>query len=251
VTPAPLDHTDLLTAITTETARLSAALGVAGLDAPVPTVPGWHTARLARHVGDAQRWAEAVVRTRATEFVAVTGLDDRTPPDDADGVAQWLVSGAQRLVAALTDAGPDTQVWSWAEQPSSGFWARWAVHETLLRRVDAELAAGLPVVVDPALAVDGVGHWLDVLALTDDGAHPLRGTGETVHLHATDHDGEWTLTRTPDGLRWEPGHARGDAALRAPAADLLRVLTRRRTLGGLDVLGDRAVLDDLLADTDF
>ena len=249
--PAHLDHAELLATITAETARLSGALAAAGLDAAVPTAPGWNTARLARHVGDAHRWAEAVVRTRATEFVAVTSLDDRTPPDDHDGVARWLASGAQRLVAALDEAGPDTEVWSWAQQPSSGFWARWAVHETLLRRVDVELAAGLAVTVDPGPAVDGVGHWLDVLALTDDGAHPLRGDGETVHLHATDGHGEWTLTRTPDGLRWAEGHARGDAALRAAAADLLLVLTGRRPVDGLDVRGDRAVLDALLADTEF
>lgn len=248
---APLRHTERLAAITTETDRLSAAVARAGLDAAVPTAPGWPAARLARHVGDAHRWAEAVVRTRASEYVAITALDDRTPPDDADGVGQWLAAGAQRLVDVLAEAGPDTEVWSWAGQPSSGFWARWAVHETLLRRVDAELAAGVAVGVDPGLAVDGVGHWLDVLALSDDGAHPLRGRGETVHLHATDHDGEWTLTRAADGLHWAPGHARGDAALRAPAADLLRVLTRRRDLDGLEVFGDRAVLDALLADTDF
>lgn len=244
-------HAHRLTAITAETDRLAHALGTAGLEAAVPTTPGWHTARLARHVGDAHRWAEAVVRTRSSEFVAITSLDDRTPPEDVTGVAQWLTAGAQRLVAVLDEAGPDTEVWSWAEQPSSGFWARWALHETLLRRVDAELAAGLDVAVDPALAVDGVGHWLDVLALTDDGTHPLRGGGETVHLHATDHDGEWTLTRTPGGLVWANGHAKGDAALRAPAQDLLLVLTRRRGLEGLEVFGDRAVLEELLADTDF
>lgn len=246
-----MQHAQRSAAITAETDRLAAALARTGLEAPVPTAPGWHAARLARHVGDAQRWAEAVVRTRATDFVAVTSLDDRTPPDDADGVALWLAAGAQRLVDTLAEAGPDAEVWSWAEQPSSGFWARWALHETLLRRVDAELAAGVEVELDPAVAVDGVGHWLDVLSQTDDGAHPLRGHGETVHLHATDHDGEWTLTRTPDGLRWEPGHAKGDAALRATAGELLLVLTRRRSLDGLAVFGDRAVLDALLADTDF
>lgn len=244
-------HALQLAAIMAETGRLADALDTAGLDAAVPTTPGWHTARLARHVGDAHRWAEAVVRTRSSEFVAITSLDDRTPPEDVTGVAQWLTAGAQRLVAALDEAGPDTEVWSWAQQPSSGFWARWALHETLLRRVDAELAAGLAVTVDPALALDGVGHWLDVLALTDDGTHPLRGDGETVHLHATDRDGEWTLTRTPGGLAWASGHAKGDAALRASSQDLLLVLTRRRGLEGLDVFGDRAVLEELLADTDF
>lgn len=246
-----MEHPHRLEVIVTETDRLGAALVDAGLDAPVPTAPGWHTARLARHVGDAQRWAEAVVRTRASEFVAVSSLDDRTPPDDVAGVAQWLAAGAQRLVDALVEAGPEADVWSWGDEATSGFWARWALHETLLRRVDAELAAGREPVVAADLAVDGVDHWLGVLALTDDGEHPLRGSGQAVHLHATDTVGEWILTRAPEGLRWAHAHSKGDAALRAPAHQLLGVLTRRRGLDGLEVFGDRSVLESLLAATPF
>ncbi len=38
----------------------------------------------------------------------------------------------------------------------------------------------------------------------------------------------------------EPGHAKGDAAVRGPAADLLLWLWGRRPLDGFEVFGDRS-----------
>lgn len=233
-----------------ETRRLADAVVAAGLDTEVPTAPGWDVARLARHVGHAHRWAEAVVRTG--EPVAPTAVDDRTPPmdaeGDADGVAAWLHSGADQLQRALDAHHPGTEVWSWSDEATPAFWARWAVHETLLRRVDVELAAGLPAVVDPATAVEGIDHWLGIVTLDDGGVHPLAGTGEAIHLHATDAAGEWLLTRGADGPTWSHGHTRADVAVRGPVADLLLVLLRRSDVGSVQVLGDAVVLTDLLAD---
>ncbi len=229
-----------------ETQRLADAVVAAGLGTAVPTAPGWDVAHLARHVGHAHRWAEAVVRTG--EPVAPTAVDDRTEPRDADGVAAWLRSGADRLQRALDAHHPGTEVWSWSDEATPAFWARWAEHETLLRRVDAELAAGLPPTVDPTTAIEGIDHWLGIVTLDDGGGHPLAGSGETVHLHATDAAGEWLLTRGADGPTWSHGHTRADVAVRGPVADLLLVLLRRADVGAVEVLGDAAVLTDLLAD---
>jgi hypothetical protein len=51
----------------------------------------------------------------------------------------------------------------------------------------------------------------------------------------------------------EPGHGKGDVAVRGPASDLLLVLMRRVPPGDppVEVLGDAAVLDELLAVTPF
>ncbi|MFL6270282.1 MAG: hypothetical protein ACJ75A_08980, partial [Actinomycetes bacterium] len=75
------------------------------------------------------------------------------------------------------------------------------------------------------------------------------GPGGTVHLHATDADpslpAEWLLVPDPPGFRWRHAHEKATAAVRAPLADLLRVVTRRLSpdAEGVEVVGDRAVLD--------
>jgi MDMPI C-terminal domain len=69
--------------------------------------------------------------------------------------------------------------------------------------------------------------------------------GGSIHLHATDADGEWTL-RTDDGLlKVARGHAKGDVAVRGPASSLLLLLWRRvgATDYGLERFGADAVLD--------
>ena len=55
------------------------------------------------------------------------------------------------------------------------------------------------------------------------------------------------------GITVEPGHGKGDVAVRGPASDLLLVLMRRLPPGdpAVEVLGDAAVLDELLAATAF
>ena len=44
-------------------------------------------------------------------------------------------------------------------------------------------------------------------------------------------------------------HAKGDAAVRGPAHDLLMVLWRRQALDTVEVIGDRAVAERLIART--
>jgi hypothetical protein len=76
----------------------------------------------------------------------------------------------------------------------------------------------------------------------------LRGKGETLHLHATDADGEWMITLEPNGYRWEHGHGKGTVAARGPAADLLLVLYRRLPPGraALDLFGDEKLFEHWL-----
>ena len=64
-----------------------------------------------------------------------------------------------------------------------------------------------------------------------------------MHLHCTDVEGEWIVQ--PDG-RVEPIHAKGDAALRGTASDLLLALYNRVPLDALDVIGDRTVAEAFL-----
>ena len=78
-------------------------------------------------------------------------------------------------------------------------------------------------------------------------AVPVDGS---VHLHCTDVEGEWLVTADADGADVVTReHAKGDAAVRGPAHDLLMVLWRRQPLDTVEVIGDRAVAERLIART--
>ena len=57
---------------------------------------------------------------------------------------------------------------------------------------------------------------------------PVDGLTGSLHLHATDTDGEWYLGLAPDRLEHRREHAKADAALRGTASDLLLWLVGRR-----------------------
>jgi uncharacterized protein (TIGR03083 family) len=231
-------------ALRTDAGRLIAAAQRAPLDARVPSCPDWDVADLLGHMGRVYRWAAACVEANAP----VSPRDLPSPPA-RDARVAWVQSGADRILEVL-DQPADTPAWTWAPGGTVGFWQRRQAHETAVHRVDAELATGPPTPVDQELAVDGIDEWLALLP-NRLGAPPITGTGETVHLHCTDGDGEWLLRLGADGLEVEPIHAKGDVAVRGPASDLLLVMMGRQALDTVEVLGDRAVLDGFLEQARF
>ena len=127
----------------------------------------------------------------------------------------------------------------------AGFWPRRMAQETTVHRVDAEQAVGRPVgPIEPAFAVDGIDELLSIFVAAL-GAARSPGDGRTVHLHATDVEGEWLIRFEQGDVVVEPGHAKGDAAVRGPAADLLLWLWGRRPLDGFEVFGDRGAAEAL------
>jgi uncharacterized protein (TIGR03083 family) len=226
--------------------------------APVPTCPDWTFADLVAHIGGAHRWAATIVERRATEAVPLESVEGMDPGEDP---ATWLRDGARRLAEAIHAAGPATAVWSFAPDQTAGFWARRMAHETTIHAADALYTAGRKVSIPADLSADGVSEWLGMLTVAAERGHrhfaELLGTGETLHFHSTDgwlgKDGEWLVRRTPDGLEVERGHARGDVAVRADAADLHLLLARRigPDAPGVEILGDRALFDHWLEHTVF
>jgi hypothetical protein len=154
------------------------------------------------------------------------------------------------------------QVWTHLGPGPARYWARRMAHETAVHRADAQLAMGERPRIDPVTAADGIDEWLGLLAvlaaLTAGEDRPsLAGLqGKVLHLHVTDEGvatGEWMIRPTADGITVEPGHGKGDVAIRGPASDLLLLMMRRIPPGDspAEVLGDAAVLDGLLAATAF
>ena len=232
-------------ALEAETARFAAAVHDADPARPVPTCPEWTLAQLTEHVGQAQRWVTVVLERRAPGPPALGPVRGPQPPHERSA---WLVAGAHRLGRAVREVGPATEVWTWSEDPTAGFWLRRTTHDTLVHRADAELAVGREVTVDPDLAADGVADLLDMFAVLpriDD--YPelagLAGHGQTLQFRATDAGlggaGEWLVRREPSGLAWERARGPADVTVRGRAADLLLVLTRRAAPDGrVEVDGD-------------
>lgn len=69
------------------------------------------------------------------------------------------------------------------------------------------------------------------------------GLGETLHLHASEPEAEWTLTLAPEGLVVERAHRKAGLALRGSASDLELVLYDRPPIGEVQHLGADTALE--------
>jgi uncharacterized protein (TIGR03083 family) len=243
-----LSHEEYLVVLDEQVRRFADAVAAGDPSARVESCPEWSLADLCRHQGLVHRWAAEAVRTRATARIGWSGLPDAEAPDEPEAMAGWLLRGASGFAELLRERGPAEPVWSWGVEQHSGFWARRMAHETLIHRIDAETAVGPVGPVDPVLAADNIDELLHNAGAENSRAHPkrelLRGEGGTLHLHSTDVPGEWTLRRTPEGFAYEQGHAKGEAAVRGGAVELMLLLNRRLPDGrnSLEILGDQALL---------
>jgi uncharacterized protein (TIGR03083 family) len=252
-----LSHDRFCDEVVAQTGLLRQVVAGADLSVTVPTTPDWTLAQLLRHVGGNLRALELAVRSGEAVTEPEAQVPDHAGPDGDDPAAldAWLAEAADRMAATLREAGPDVAAQVWVVRWPTGTWVRRAAHDALVHRADAAGAVGAGFPVAPDLAADAIDEFLDLLSggadRTGGGGEPGPGplpTG-TVHLHATDAgpdlDAEWLVELDAAGFRWRRGHEKATVAVRASLADLLRVVTRRLSpdSDGVEVLGDRAVLD--------
>lgn len=213
------------------------------LDRPVPSCPGWTVADLIWHTGE----VHAFWRQMATGADPAAYEEPERPPDGE--LVAWFRAELDALAGELEAADPATPVWTWADRKDVGFIQRRMAHETAVHAWDARAAVGVDEPVEAALAADGVDEFLEHF-LPARPAH-LEGALVTVHLHATDADGEWLVRAGEGSAGFERSHGKGDAAARGPVSDLLLLLWRRRTADDLEVFGDRSALDTFLGRVDL
>jgi uncharacterized protein (TIGR03083 family) len=210
-----------------------------GLDPPVPACEGWTVADLVLHTGMVHRHKLEIVRGRLAE--PPSPWPPPAPPRTE--LLGWYEQGLEELHTVLEDTDPDTRVWTfYRPDRTAGFWRRRMAQETAVHRVDAESAHGDPRRVPAALAADGVSELLEVFLAPHADGEPVGGRGESLHLHATDTEGEWQLRLLPAGVEVGRGHAQADASASGEASDLLLFLWGRAPADPLDVSGDPALL---------
>jgi uncharacterized protein (TIGR03083 family) len=229
-----MQHDDYLQVIRREGAALLDAAERAP-HAPVPSCAGWDMSDLVWHTAEVhQFWASIVDGSLA----GPEQYEEPPRPDDGVVLAEARTSLAS-LVRVLSDADPDHEVWTWSSGNDVAWVARRMAQETAVHRWDAEQAAGIDATIDPALASDGIDEYLSFFLV------PCEGAAGSVHLHSTDATGEWVVRFDDGGLQVTREHAKGDAAVRGPATDLLLALWGRVPLEQVEIIGDRAAVDRL------
>jgi uncharacterized protein (TIGR03083 family) len=239
--------------IVRQTETLVRDVGGADLAVPVPSCPTWSLGDLLRHIGGGQRWAEEVVRTRATgplpdDHFRTVGGDDSGPVP-----ARWLLSGARALAATLRAAGPEEKLWAPFTYDRTAFWARRFTHETALHRADATLAARVPYTVDDAVAVDAIDEWLELDCIEwhferRPAKRDLLGRGSLALVAPGE---SWLVDLTGPVITWRRGAGPASVTVRGSLAGLLLVLYRRAPVSSVSVDGERALLADYLEQAAF
>jgi uncharacterized protein (TIGR03083 family) len=213
-------------------------------DAPIAACPGWDRATLAKHVCVPLGWSAVQAEAGPDEK---RGFRDAPRPAEGDDVCDFLEGAVERAIAAMSAMDPAAAYPTWAGPQPAGWLPRRMAHEVAIHRFDA--AGGS---FDAGLAVDGIDELLDVFAPLL-GADRFGGESTTLHLHSTDRDdGEWLVALGPERLTAERRHAKGDAALRAPASDLYLFAWNRVPLDDrFEVIGDRAAAERWRATVSF
>jgi uncharacterized protein (TIGR03083 family) len=232
-----VDHQALIEALRREGTTLG---DIRIVDVDVPTCPGWTLADLVHHVGTVHRWQEAQLRADDTERLARSERLER--PDD-ESLQEWLQHGLASLLQAFAETDPERLTPTWFGPRPASFWARRAAHETAIHRWDAQAAVMSPSPIDAAQAVDAIDELLENVVprrVADAGWEPPPAS---IHLHATDIDGEWTIHVDGQSVTVTRSHDKGDVAARGSANDLILLLAGRIPPSRLELFGDHAVLD--------
>ncbi|GAA3038813.1 maleylpyruvate isomerase family mycothiol-dependent enzyme [Streptomyces glomeratus] len=226
---SPVDHRS---AVAEETARFVAAVKDADLATEVPSCPGWTLADLVKHTGSVQRWFSVLLRARIQEPPRTREVDLRLP-DREDGYPDWLAESASVAADAFAVTDPNLPMWAWGADQHARFWARRMLFETLVHRVDAEVALGLRPAIDRPVAVDGIDEFLVNLPYATFFAPHLanlRGADKTIRFRTTDGGDAWLVRLRPDGFGLDtadPTVGTADATVQGTAADLLLLVYGR------------------------
>ncbi|MFI5735724.1 maleylpyruvate isomerase family mycothiol-dependent enzyme [Kribbella sp. NPDC051587] len=174
--------------LTAEAARLR-EVAQFGLEAPVPSCPGWTVETVVRHV--------AQVYLHKIEVLRLGELPKPWPPegvDDRDAFELFDESLAALLVA-LRKVGTSQQTWTFSPQDSTtGFWFRRMALETVVHRIDVELAYDVVTPIAAELALDGI----------DEVLYPSLG-GPWWDENWTKHPIDAAVRITAEGRSWTVG----------------------------------------------
>ena len=202
--------------------------------APAWAGTGWDRSQLLGHVASIHGWVRAQLQAGRAERIRLSAVEQAPDGPELPG---WFEAGAAQLIDLLSTTDLSGTWPTWAGPQPGTFFPRRMAQETAVHRWDA---VGGGIRAD--LAVDGIDELLELFAPRIP-AERLDGVDGSIHLHATDTEGEWLVRLSPDGIDFEHGHAKGDVALRGPAGDLLLWSWNRAPVDDrFETFGDVALL---------
>jgi uncharacterized protein (TIGR03083 family) len=154
-----MDDSRYLDCLSADHGDLRDAAAAVELTAPVPSCPGWTMSDLIFHLAEVYLHKVTLMRTGE--------VPPQWPPPGLAAEAPLALLGRTygELRAEFSAREPASPALTWYEPDQTvAFWIRRMAQETVVHRIDAELAAGLPVTRVPAsLAVDGVDEVLKLM----------------------------------------------------------------------------------------
>lgn len=247
-----MNHLEHCDALEIEIDRFATVFEGANGATMVPSCPKWSVHDLAEHLGHVHRWAEHIVRVRATTRVPSAEMDFARGPVSAP----WIRSGGASLLVTLRGGDPNEVMWAWGADQHLRFWSRRQLHETFVHRIDLELAVGRTPVVDPLVASDAIDEFLVNLKSAGDfspDVREIRGGNELIRISMTDVEGTWTIQLLDKGFELIDSTQVPNVELSGTAKDLLMVLLRRQAIADVNVTvkGDRTLVDYWVANSAF
>jgi uncharacterized protein (TIGR03083 family) len=245
-----MDDSRFLACLAADFGDLRDAAAAVELNAPVPSCPGWSVADLVGHV--------ALVYLHKVTIIRTGEWPQQWPPPGltAEGPLAPLARlgrtyGQLRAEFNARRSASPTPTW-YDQDQTVGFWIRRMAQETVIHRIDAELAAGLPVTPVPAdLAVDGVDEVLKRFLAYGSVAWPeefaqLKGehlaaedARDTIEITAA--QTTWTVRPAPHQVVVEDGRADNPRVrIEATPGHMLRWLWGRAPDGAVRLTGDPA-----------
>jgi uncharacterized protein (TIGR03083 family) len=233
------DYTDLLSVATST-----------DLSAQVPSCPDWTVADLVTHVAE--------VYLHKTEAMRLQDWPDPWPPQglEDEPPVPLLQRAYRELTAEFAIRKADDPARTWHEPDQTvRFWIRRMAQETVIHRIDGQLAAGSHVTPVPDdLAVDGVDEVLKLFLAYGATSWPQEYAGAASGHPETTSDKEsivvqagpasWTVALTPRTVTVTDGaEASARALIAGDPEDVLRWLWGRG--GEIGVRGDEEWADYL------
>ena len=243
-----MDDSRYLECLAADYGDLRDAAAASGLTLPVPNCPGWTMGDLVFHVAEVYLHKVTVMRTGE--------WPEQWPPPDAAQEAPLLLLGRAYglLIAEFSARQPADVTPTWYDPDQTvAFWIRRMAQETVIHRIDAQQAAGLPVTVVPDdLAVDGVdevlnrflGYDVEALDQVKGGHLATDGSQDTITVLAG--QAAWTVRPSPSKVVIEDGASNDPrVVIAAPPDPMLRWLWGRADDNAVRVSGDLAWADYL------
>ena len=234
-----MDNQRLSDCLGTDFGRLREVAADADPGAAVPTCPDWAMADLLRHVAE--------VYLHKTECMRLGRDPDPWPPEGLAGEPplELLDRSYAALTAEFAARRPEEHAFTWyGPDQSVGFWIRRMAQETVIHRVDAELAAGSQIAAIPDdLATDGIDELLAIFVQFGTTNWPeyfpeLAALDGDRAVSVVTPQRSWRLRLTPTGARLaEPGPDHALVTVEGPAQEVLLSLWNRGGQG-VTVTGD-------------